>query len=205
EYNLTVSERDPARRSIVVSGTADAMQQAFGTQLQHHTINGGTYRTRTGPLSVPDSVHPAVVAVLGLDHRPVSKPHFRLRKKEAAAATSASVPNGAFTPTQLAALYNFPPNLNGAGQTIAIIELGGGYRTTDLKKYFSSLGLKQPGISAISVDGGLNKPGGDADGEVMLDIEVAGSVAPGAAIAVYFAPNTDQGFHDAISKAVHDT
>src|SRR5262249_17303353 len=42
------------------------------------------------------------------------------------------------------------------------------------------------------------------DGEVELDIEVAGSVAPGAQIAVYFAPNTDQGFIDAITTAVHD-
>jgi kumamolisin len=39
----------------------------------------------------------------------------------------------------------------------------------------------------------------------MLDIEVAGSIAPGANIAVYFAPNTDQGFIDAITDAVHDT
>jgi kumamolisin len=39
----------------------------------------------------------------------------------------------------------------------------------------------------------------------MLDIEVIGSVAPGAAIVVYFAPNTDQGFLDAVSTAVNDT
>ncbi len=39
----------------------------------------------------------------------------------------------------------------------------------------------------------------------MLDIEVAGALAPGAHIAVYFAPNTDQGFVDAITQAAHDT
>jgi kumamolisin len=39
----------------------------------------------------------------------------------------------------------------------------------------------------------------------MLDIEVSASVAPGAKIVVYFAPNTDQGFIDAVSSAVHDT
>jgi kumamolisin len=38
----------------------------------------------------------------------------------------------------------------------------------------------------------------------MLDIEVAGAVAPGAKIAVYFAPNTDSGFLDAINQAVND-
>jgi kumamolisin len=39
----------------------------------------------------------------------------------------------------------------------------------------------------------------------MLDIEVVGSIAPGAKIAVYFAPNTDAGFLDAITTAIHDT
>ena len=39
----------------------------------------------------------------------------------------------------------------------------------------------------------------------MLDIEVCAAVAPGAQIVVYFAPNTTQGFTDAISTAVHDT
>jgi kumamolisin len=39
----------------------------------------------------------------------------------------------------------------------------------------------------------------------MLDIEVVGAIAPGANIAVYFAPNTDAGFLDAITTAIHDT
>jgi kumamolisin len=62
-----------------------------------------------------------------------------------------------------------------------------------------------PSVTAVSVDGGANTPGTDADGEVELDIEVSGTIAPGANIAVYFAPNTDQGFIDAITDAVHDT
>src|SRR5205823_2774617 len=39
-----------------------------------------------------------------------------------------------------------------------------------------------------------------------LDIQIAGAVAPGAKIAVYFGPNdrTGKGFIDALSKAVHD-
>ena len=43
----------------------------------------------------------------------------------------------------------------------------------------------------------------DADGEVMLDIEIVGALAPAAAIVVYFAPNTDSGFLDALSQAAH--
>jgi kumamolisin len=76
-----------------------------------------------------------------------------------------------------------------------------------LTAYFKTLGLAAPAITAVSVDKGKNKPtnANSADGEVMLDIEVAASVAPGAKIVVYFTPNTDQGFTDAITTAVHDT
>jgi kumamolisin len=76
-----------------------------------------------------------------------------------------------------------------------------------LTAYFKTLGIPAPSISAVSVDNGKNAPStaSSADGEVMLDIDVAASVAPGAKIAVYFTPNTDQGFIDAITTAVHDT
>ena len=112
------------------------------------------------------------------------------------------------TPTTLASLYGFPPG-NGQGECVAIIELGGGYRPADLKTYFSGLGITSaPTVAAMSVDHGKNHPTGDPngpDGEVMLDIEVVGAVAPAAKIVVYFAPNTDQGFIDAVTTAAHDT
>src|SRR5579863_7436563 len=197
-HGLTVSERHPERRSIVLSGTAGAMQQAFGTELAtFETSSGLRFRGRSGALSVTEALGPAVIAVLGLDNRPVAKAHFRPR--------SATGTAGSFEPTQLARLYNFPTGVNGTGQTIAIIELGGGYKTADLSKYFSGLGISEPKITAVSVDGGQNTPGGEADDEVMLDIEVAGAIAPGANIVVYFAGNTDQGFHDAIATAAHDS
>ena len=107
----------------------------------------------------------------------------------------------------MAALYNFPTGSDGAGECIAIIELGGGYTTNDLDQFFSGLGLAVPTTVAVSVDGIGNTPSAtdDADVEVALDIEVVGAVAPGARMAVYFAPNTDQGFLDAVTTAVHDT
>ena len=98
----------------------------------------------------------------------------------------ASTTAGTFTPPQVAQVYNFPTAGNGAGQTIAILELGGGYTTTDITNYFKQLGLTAPKVTAVVLDGGANAPGdpNGADGEVMLDIEVAGSVAPGANIVV---------------------
>ncbi len=90
----------------------------------------------------------------------------------------------------------------------ALIELGGGFRPADLDSYFKGLGVGSPTVTAVSVDHAQNTPTGDAngpDGEVMLDIEVVGAIVPQATIAVYFAPNTDAGFLDAITTAIHDT
>ncbi len=98
--------------------------------------------------------------------------------------------------------------MNGKGETIGIIELGGGFTTSDLSTYFSGLKISPaPTVVAVSVDGAQNQPTGDTNGpdtEVMLDIEVSGAVAPGANIVVYFAPNTDAGFLDAINQAATD-
>jgi kumamolisin len=202
EFHLKV-EPDPAsavRRTVQLTGSAAAIQKAFGVELKQTTIDGTAYRVREGAIHVPSELTDVVEAVLGLDDRPQAKPHFRFHKKQTA-------PPSSYTPPQVARAYQWPSNASGAGQTIGIIELGGGYRTSDLTAYFKTLGMKAPPITAVLVDGGKNKPSkpSSADGEVMLDIEVAASVAPGAKIAVYFAPNTDQGFIDAITTAVHDT
>ena len=114
----------------------------------------------------------------------------------------------AFTVPEIAALNHFPEGLNGRGQTIGLIELGGGYKEADIKVYFEKLKLHRPKVTAVSVDKGRNQPSGSPngpDGMVMLNIEVAGAVAPGANIVVYFAPNTDTGFLHAIATAIRDT
>ena len=109
----------------------------------------------------------------------------------------------------VAQLCDFPAAVNSTGQCIGIIELGGGYQSADLNAYFSGLGLAMPQVTAIAVDGAGNTPAGNVpnspDVEVCLDIEVAGAVAPGASIAVYFAPNTTAGFVDAVNAALQDT
>jgi kumamolisin len=204
DYNLTVGPIDLSRRSITLRGTVAHVNEAFGTQLQLFQSPGGTYRGRTGQLSIPGNLGEIVIGVFGLDSRPQAKSRFRRRGEigpRAAGDTS-------YTPEGVARLYNYPAAGNGSGQTVALIELGGGYSASDLSTYFSSVNISPaPGVTAVSVDGAANQPVGDpnsADGEVLLDIEVCGTIAPGANIAVYFAPNTDQGFLDAITTAVHD-
>jgi kumamolisin len=206
-HGLIVCQEHAARRTVVLSGTVEQFNAAFSVQLQQIKAPGGTYRGRTGALQLPQELDGIVEAVMGLDNRPQAIPHFRVRptgsgdKKQA--NTTAPV---SFTPTQVASLYGFPSG-TGEGQCVAIIELGGGYRAADLNAYFTGLNVGSPKVSAVSVDHGNNAPTGDVngpDGEVMLDIEVIGSIVPAANIVVYFAPNTDAGFHDAVTTAIHD-
>lgn len=200
---LTIVESSVNKRRVVVAGTVEALSKAFETQLAHYDTRSagqkGNFRCRHGGLTIPSELAGEVLAVLGLDNRPVAKPHFRISRAPHAPAGKS------FTPPQVAALYNFPKDATGQGQTVGIIELGGGYSASDLQAYFSELKITAPSVTAVSVDGGTNSPGAQADAEVMLDIEVVGAIAPGAHIAVYFAPNTDQGFIDAVTDAVHDT
>ena len=198
--HLSVAEVSQEKRRVCLRGTAHSMSKAFDTKLIlcKDQATNSTFRGRTGPLSIPEELKDVVIAVLGLDNRPAAVAHFRVRNAAAAGG-------GTFTARDLGTLYNFPQGLDGTGQTIGIVELGGGYNTADLQTYFKGLSLAVPSVTSVSVDGGTNTPGGQADGEVELDIEVAGTIAPGASIAVYFAPNTDQGFIDAITDAVHDT
>ena len=192
---VRVLEADAASRRIRVEGRAEDVERAFGTELGRETDGG--CRMRVGELSVPTPLADVVTGVLGLDDRQQAQTrHVVADPRE----TTTS-----YTPLDLAAAYAMP-DATGAGQTIAIIELGGGFAQSDLDTYFGGLGLPSPTVTATGVDGAANQPGKDpqgADGEVLLDIEVAGAIAPDAAIVVYFAPNTDDGFLDAVSTAAH--
>jgi kumamolisin len=223
-YGLTVTETHLESRRLKVTGTIAAMETAFGTSLSavsspHPDGSGDVqHRYRTGGLSVPARLDGIVTAVLGLDDRPQARAQFRRPPVTRARAAAEPEDDGtsdparkpkpqgtALTAPQVASFYQFPAGTDGTGQTVAIIELGGGYQQSDLSTYFAGLGLAVPSVTAVGVGGAANSPGQEADGEVELDIEVVGGVAPGAAQVVYFADNTDQGFIDAISQAVHAT
>lgn len=196
---VTVLQSHAASRRVRIEAPAGRMAELFGTELNLVSPDGGLaqHRARSGGLSVPADLGESVVAVLGLDNRPQALPRSMI-----AAADAVSV---SYTPVQLAQAYGMP-DADGTGQTVAIVELGGGFAQSDLDTYFGGLGLASSTVTAAGVDGAENQPGQDpdgADGEVLLDIEVVGAIAPKAGIVVYFAPNTDDGFVDAIATAAH--
>jgi kumamolisin len=208
-FGLEVVAVSRPARSVRLRGTVADMNIAFGVDLgtyegTHRTAGEVSYRGRVGSVYIPEALDGVVVAVLGLDNRPQAHTHFRVAPGARPGAVAPHAVASGSTPREIAAGYGFPTDVDGAGQTVGIVELGGGYRAADLHTYFADLGVPAPVVESVNVDGASNAPGDDADGEVMLDVEVVGAVAPGARIAVYFGPNTSDGFYDAIAAAVHD-
>ena len=190
---LTVGEVNRAGGASHYPGTVWPWAMPSGSRcVDYRSMTGARFHAPEGDLSLPAELGGVVTGVFGLDQRPQAQPHFRPRSE-------ASVQ---YTPLQVAAAYDFPSGVDGSGQCAAIIELGGGFQESDLNAYFGNLGIPTPTVEAVSVLNGQNQPGdpNGPDGEVMLDIEVLRRSGAGASIAVYFAPNTEQGFIDAVRQ-----
>lgn len=215
-HGLEVVDVDASKRAVVLSGTVASLSSAFRAKLKRYTYNGLTYFGRTGWIHVPKYIARIVQGVHGLDNRPQFRRNFcqsvASNKKNKGIKSQTHRP--CLTPLNIAKKYNFPTKdvkgtgLDGSGQCIALIELGGGFNPDEVNAYFQKIGITMPPqISSIPVGHGKNNPGVDfdADGEVMMDIAVAGAIAPGAKLAVYFSEETTKGFFDAVTQAVYDS
>lgn len=218
EFGLEVKQVNFAHRLVVLSGTVEHFNQAFGVTLHDHYYPEARFRTHEGDVSVPLKLGRIVDGVFGLDDMPAAKPHIPFRAHTA--ETSGSEPDplaGKFYPNQVTQFYHFPTHLTGKGESIAIITLGGGYELSNIEAYFKTLGIPMPKITGVPVAGAQNHPFTQskvtdlaelrhylATAETYLDIEIAGVAAPGAEIVVYIAPNTYKGFLEALKLAVHD-
>jgi hypothetical protein len=205
---LKIVETSAPRRLVRVSGTAGQLAKAFSVELSRYESKTEKYRGHEGPIHVPTEIADIVTGVFGLDNRRMAR---RAGNGGPAGAST-------LTPPQVAQLYDFPTG-KATGQTIGILEFSGpttgsnpqptsGFNLADINAFFSGLGQPTPNIQAISVDGATNSPNGDpdsGDGEVVLDIDVAGSVGQGANLAVYFAPLTEQGWVDIVTTAALET
>ncbi len=198
DHGLVEVERSVPRRTVVLSGTVQSASDAFRVDLGEYETDQETYRGREGAVYIPAGLSEVVEGVFGLDNRRMARRAATI----SAMPAQATVP---LTPPEVAGLYQFPAQVNVSGETIGLMEFGGGYTIAGIQTFFSSLSLPMPSLTAVGVDGVTNSPGGGDDAEVALDIDVAGSVASGAKIAVYFAPWTEQGWVDAITTAVQDT
>lgn len=206
---LRVVDSSRVARTVVVEGEKAAVVRAFAPEAGR------------APGTPPAELEGLVAAVIGLAPHAPARPHLPVP-----AAPAASAPR--FTCPEIAELYEFPA-ADGAGRTIAVVCLGGGFHQSDLDAFAAAIGLPPPAVTVVGVEGGANDPAPidelaslarylntqegppPADAalftlETTMDVELAIGFAPGARVAAYFAPSNDeQGFYQALAAAVFDT
>ena len=155
-------------------------------------------------MTLPAEVARAITGVFGLNNHRVMHRLPRPRQKVDAAASFAKT-RPWFIPTELAGIYNFP-DADARSQCIGLLEFGGGVEQSDVTAYFQQIGLPTPNVQIVAVDGVSTDPTADPDstGEVMLDVDIAGALAGGAKVAVYFSTFDEKGLVDILSTVIND-
>jgi kumamolisin len=201
DNGLTVDEVDPNSGRVLLRGKVKNFNDAFKIELDDFKGPLGVSRERTATMSVPREVGSDILGVFGLESRPqrpqVISNCIRLKPTGWFHPRTTS----GYMPGDVANAYQFPQDSMGGGQSVAIVEFGGGLDLKDNETYYQQHGLKVPDINIVSVDGAKSKLGQAADDEVALDSQMIGVVAPDAKQMLIFAPNSDQGFVDAITRA----
>jgi kumamolisin len=206
EQGLTVEETSIARRTVLASGSVAQLNRVFAVQLMRYQSERGTYLSYAGQISMPNEFKDIVENVFGLDREPLFTNQFE------SPALPIPLPGPTIktlTPPQVASLYQFPSG-TGAGQTIGILEFGGGFNQSDINDYFKTiLNVAAPApVIFHSVNGGTNVTGVNKSGDLeqLVDICVASSVAPGATVVVYKPPDSSfQSWHECLSTAINDS
>jgi len=200
KYGLTPSNGDANSSLLHFKGPVSAVENAFDIKLFDFKTAARVHRGRTGSIHIPQELDGKIIGVFGLDERKVVRERRALTHTEHVKAIR---PQGLYG-SQLAELYAFPDG-DGLGQTIALLEFGGGYFPHDLERFCQIAGLSPvPTIRPISVDNAPTDAHDGQEGEVMLDVEVAASVCPRSSINVYFCTFDEQGWVDILDQAMND-
>jgi subtilase family serine protease len=219
----------PNNLDVVATGTAGKFDKGLSVSQQEYKtpavrsansapIPAQTFHGVSSSPSLPSSIAQNLVAILGLTNYAPSvsnakfvNRHLVKTAKPASGSSStceqlSGLPDDCNLPSDFTSSYDLDPlysKATGKGQTLGIITLA----TVDsgAPQYFWSnlANVHRTGtLTYDNVDGGAGAPSYDAGtGETDLDIEQSGSIAPGANIVVYQAPNTDSGFIDAFFTA----
>ena len=221
QFNIDVTEVYANHLLLRINGTTDAFDRAFDLDVHDFERNHHRYHRARHTPRIPVALRDFLVTIVG----PGDEPEFHPMHRRASdgAQTPLRGPSGAlpiggviatgvpgdYTVGDVANLYNVNPlyqaHITGAGRTLGIVTLAD-FLPSDAYTYWNLIGLPVAAnrITQVHVDGGGELSSDAGSGETSLDVEQSGGMAPGAAIRVYDAPNSDAGFMDAFYRAISD-
>ncbi len=201
-YGLAVTHAWGDRLSLSLAGPVPAVERAFDTSLAQGDYAGHAVQFPRTPPALPAFLEPEVAGVVGLSAgfttftlpfqpNPASVP--------TAGTSSLITPGDARQIYGASGLYNYTGSPHFAkGETIVLLLWGDGYDPADLQTFFSeSYPSTFPAVNytAYPVDGApypsasaLSDPSA-APQELTLDLEWAGSLAPGANLDAVYPPD----------------
>lgn len=196
---LQVGQVSANRLTIQASGTAAQVQKAFGTSLANYrdSQDGRSYYANATAPVLPKEIASLVTDVAGLNT-------YAKYTSHATPAAKSKAPAG-ISPTTARAAYNLTSTISagytGAGSTVGVLEFSG-FQQSNINAYDKNFSLKPSTPVVVPVSGGTTDLSGQD--EVELDIEVVQALAPGSAIKVYEAPNSDAGEVAVYAQLVSD-
>jgi kumamolisin len=192
-HGLTVGKVTANGLTLTATGSVAKVQQAFGTTLAtfHDATAKQDFYANLGAPVLPSGIASAITDVSGLTDYTVAHQNT---VRNAAVHPAASKAAAGFTPTTIRKAYNLTSNISagytGKGETVAVLEFSA-FKQSNITAYDKYYSLSPSTPVVVKAGGGTTST--DGEDEVELDIEVVQAIAPGAAIDVYEAPNSDAG------------
>ncbi len=186
---------DSRWRAVAISGSIERLVEAFGATVAiFEDDSQRRFRHRSGALHVPSKIAAVVRGIFGLHQWPRSRKLGSLQRHT--------------TPLfarDVATRYQFP-DADGSGQTVGVVQLRGVFKPSDFDQCMRAQGLTpaHPIVKRVDDAAVAHEIATTKDLEAALDVQIIGSLAPGARIVVYEAPDDERGFLDAIAKALFD-
>ena len=196
-----VTSISTGRTVIEFSGTAGLLKQAFGAGLRQYVIKGKQYWANAANPSIPKALSPVVAGLVSLNNFP-RKPHSNVLGTFTRKDDGEFVPISLFSfnnqgqpffgvsPADFAKIYNIPANMDGSGQTIAIVGETN-ISIQDIRTFRSIFGLpaRDPRIILNGPDPGILTNGEET--ESVLDVSWSGAVATNATIDFVVSASTE--------------
>ena len=183
----------PGRTAIQFSGTAGQVRDAFHTEIHRYLVNGAQHFANSSDPQIPAALAPVVAGVVSLHNFPKFAHSHKLGNFHRAASggaieplfsyagcgSNSAQPCNGLGPADIAKIYTIPSNLDGTGQTIAVVGQSN-INLADAQQYRAMFGLpvNDPVIVLNGPDPGLTEDESEAD----LDVQVSGAVAPKATV-----------------------
>jgi pseudomonalisin len=190
-HGMEVEEVTAGRRSIIFSGTAAQVQEAFHTPIHTYKIGDEVHHANAKDPEIPAALVQVVRGVVSL-HDFHSQPTHGLVRKPSPDFSS----GGAYylAPADFATIYDlgslYQQSINGSGQSVAIVARSN-IKIADARQFRTFFGLpaNDPQIIVNGTDPGIWSSNEETEAD--LDVEWSGAVARSAAIKFVVSKSTN--------------